>query len=183
MSLRPLALAALALGAARAHAQSTPPATPATPPAADATCGTGDDSPAVAGWKLVTTEKFAFCLPPQWKVSRSSATLGSATLQWGTGEHPRERVAVVRVVRSTTSSMGGRVVTSDPVTPNDMETDRKPETIGGRQADVWRNRFNGRYATGGQWASPHVYITGEAMSAGDADMEIAIIRSVRFPTP
>jgi len=146
-------------------------------PAATVPCAATGSS-ADAAWRTIAAERFTFCLPPRWRVSGHEASLGSATLRWGTGEHPREVAHTERVVVSG-SSRGAPPVP----TPPETEVQRGPEVIGGKSADVWHNHFGAAFYVGAQWQSPRVWLVGDAGTSDDADAVLAIIRTARFPTP
>ena len=171
-------------GAPRAVAPSDARESVALADSATAPCAATADADRVAGWRLVSAGKLAFCLPPKWRVSGSTASLGSATLRWGTGEPARGApVAVSRVVVTQRSSGMGSKVNPDVSTSPQFDGERTAEIIGGQRAEVWRTHVGAQYFAGGKWAMPHVYITGEAGSSSDVDMELAIIRTARFPKP
>lgn len=77
----------------------------------------------------------------------------------------------------------GLAPSRQPPLPPDAQVRRAPEVIGGRRADVWRNQFRATYYTGGQWNAPRAWLVGEAITPQDADAEVAVIRTVRFPAP
>ena len=62
------------------------------------------------------------------------------------------------------------------------ESRRFTEDIGGRDATVWRTRSSDGYFTGAQWTAPRVWLSGTEQTADAADVEITIIRTVRFPS-
>lgn len=176
----PVALTLFAV--ACAHGRATTTNTLGATANADtaAPCVAAPDAEAIPGWRLITAEKFAFCLPPKWRVTGQSATLGSATLQWGAGEPPRSRAVMVRS-RVVSSSSSRPAASSAPPPDLDVENQKMSELIGGKRADVWRNRIATRYSTGATFGTPHVWIVGAAESSSDVDAELAIVRTVRFP--
>jgi hypothetical protein len=77
-----------------------------------------------------------------------------------------------------------RTVTVPAGTPLPVTTDsdvrRFSESIGGHVAELYRNRVEGKYYTGVQWSTPHVWFTGQASSSDVADLEVKIFRTVHF---
>jgi hypothetical protein len=164
-----------------AHGGTSPYADQPTPAPAAALCSATASTQDSTAWRLVSAREFTFCLPPKWRIIGQSASLRSATLEWGAGEHPRKAAARASVTRSPGG--GAPVSNVDMADVAGAEVKRGRETIGGRVADVWYNRFGSGFSTGGQWAKPHVWMTGEASSPAEAEIELAIIRTVRFATP
>lgn len=107
----------------------------------------------------------------------SHAGASGMSMNWGTGEHPRMAVA------ATTSTMPATQPDASLTAPSASEVHRFTEDIGGSTADVWRNRFGSTFYTGGQWTRPPVWVVGKARSAEEADLEITIIRTMRFAAP
>jgi len=54
------------------------------------------------------------------------------------------------------------------------------EQIDGRNAQLYRNRFQGTYYIGAQWDAPPVWISAESPDSEVADLVLNIARTVRF---
>ena len=132
-------------------------------------------------WRTVSAEGFTFCMPPEWTADGHVWTRGAGKLTWGTGERPNG--AVRTETRRVTAAELSRMQVNADESSADREVQRSSPLIDGRIADVYRNRFGTKYRTGAQWSDPRVWITGEASSAEAADVEIVIIKSVRFTKP
>jgi len=151
-------------------------ATRAPAPVADAPCTAYVASRDLSGWKAVAADGFTFCVPPEWRVSRNSGSGQNATLTWGTGEQPH--TVVREEVRTVSPSEIAALVSGTAQT----DYRRFTENIGGRDASVWRNRSRDAYFTGAQWTTPRVWLVGTEQTADAAEIEITIIRTVRFPS-
>ena len=159
-----------------APATPSPSATAAAPTAEACTASV----PAVdlSAWRLVTAQGFTFCVPPEWRGSGRTWHRGNATISWGLGEPARREVRTE--LRTVPASQAG----SPPAgAPPDSDIRRFAEAIGGRDAQLWRNRFGRAYYTGARWDSPRVWLTGEANGPDAADLEVTIFRTVRFTAP
>lgn len=165
----------LAIAASACHSGSPASAAPRTPaPVAATPCRATVAGVDLTGWRMVDATEFTFCVPPDWQEGHRSWGHGAALIRWGVGEHP-QGTAVRRVV--VTVPAGSPLPVPPP--PNG-DIRQFSERIGGRQADLWENRFGGDYYTGAQWQGPAVYLTGEAASRHAADLEITIYRTVLF---
>jgi hypothetical protein len=80
----------------------------------------------------------------------------------------------------TTTQPG--VLDQPPGMPADVDSRRFTENIAGHDADVWRTRSRDGYFTGAQWRTPRVWLSGREQTADAADVELTIIRTVRFPS-
>jgi 2-polyprenyl-6-methoxyphenol hydroxylase-like FAD-dependent oxidoreductase len=132
----------------------------------------------VTAWREIAAEGFRFCVPPAWRGSGQTLRHGGASLTWGLGEHPQRQAVATAVVTVPASELG--TVTNGAVPNSDVR--RFTEDIGGRQADVWRNRFGNKYYTGAPWSSPRVWLIGDAEDAPSANLQVTIFRTVRFDT-
>jgi hypothetical protein len=84
-------------------------------------------------------------------------------------------------VRGTRASYSGGAGSANS-TP--LRTERLPETIGGRQAEVWRQMGVGRLQTGVSFAqAPLFSILGEAAGDEQVTVQLAVFRTVRFASP
>ena len=172
IAARVAALATLAAAGGCGHGGAT--RTPA--PVADAPCKAYVASRDLAGWKAVAADGFTFCVPPDWRVGRNSGIGNNASLSWGTGEQPH---SVVREeVRTVKPSEFEAMVLANSQT----DSRRFTENIGGRDANVWRSRSRDEYHTGAQWKTPRVWLVGKEQTADAADVDLTIIRTVRFPS-
>ena len=125
-------------------------------------------------WTEVTSDGITLCLPPGWRVRGSAAHSGTAEIRWGRGDITRQ---VVRTeIRTVAASDVGRITQEGESSHREY-----PETIGGRQAIVSRNRVDRRFYTTAQWTAPRMWVAGEASSEDVVEVQMAIIRSVRFP--
>jgi hypothetical protein len=175
MTRRASRIAAFALLAATgACGHSGPSVSPA--PVADAPCTAFVASRDLSTWKAVAADGFTFCVPPEWQLSRTSAIGHNATLSWGIGEHTRTaiRTEIIAVKASDLASL--------PSTSAQTDSRRFTETIGGHDADVWRVRSPAGYFTGAQWRTPRVWLQGTEQTPEAAELELTIIRTVRFPS-
>jgi hypothetical protein len=129
----------------------------------------------VSSWEIIAAKGFTFCMPPGWKGSGGTRRNGPTTLNWGTGTPPSTRVAVKRRV---VMRVGERPM--PPELPPGTETRQFAETIGFRDANLSRSRFDQTYYIGALWKSPAVWITGESPNSDAADLMLNIARTVRF---
>jgi hypothetical protein len=114
---------------------------------------------------------------PDWKGRGDTWRRGSTTLTWGTGTPPQKRVAyVTREVRRA-----GEPPTP-PEPPAGSETRQFNERIDGRDAKLFRDRFQGTYYVGADWDSQVTWIRAETTSSDAADLVLNIARTVRFMT-
>ncbi|MGQ0814179.1 MAG: hypothetical protein ACT4O1_06905 [Gemmatimonadota bacterium] len=61
---------------------------------------------------------------------------------------------------------------------------RFSEMIGGYNAELWSNQFEGMSYTGAIWRAPKtIHITGEARDRITAILQLDVYRTVRFATP
>jgi hypothetical protein len=139
------------------------------------TCATTTPGEDAAAWQLVSTDQFTLCLPKHWKVAGQRASFGDATMSWGAGEPVVERVpfTVVRVSRGTAPP-------ELPPMSVPISTTREKEDIGGFTADVSHIKRGTMFTTLVQWTSPTAFIVAAANSPRDAELQMAVIRSMRF---
>lgn len=134
----------------------------------------------LSAWRSVTAEGFTFCVPPEWRAVGRTWRHGEASISWGTGAYrPRKIGSVVTTVVTTDPSR----VPLPEGPPENSAVHRFSEEIDGRIAQVWRNRFGVDYHTGATWASPRVWMHGEANDAHSANLQVTIFRTVRFAPP
>lgn len=141
-------------------------------------------SPDTTAWRLVTARSFTFCVPSTWRVDAQTATFQSEKLRWGTGERPRNPTGGPVTV--------GRITASGSVPPTEEQAKRlvdeqlgitrETEMIDGRRVEIMRNHHNDVVNIGATWTQPRVWFSGEAASNEQANMQLTIIRSVRFTT-
>lgn len=168
-----LAIAAMACRSA----QSVPAATAVSPASPPAPCGVTVQGVDVTTWREVAADGFRFCVPPDWPVSGQTWRHGGASLTWGVGELPRREARATEIVAVPASGLGA-AQGGLPIPDSDMR--RFSEEIGGHLADLWRNRFGEKYYTGAQWSSPRVWIEGGAQDPTTADLQVTVVRTVRF---
>lgn len=123
-------------------------------------------------WKQVTAQNVTFCVPASWRVRGTRASYSGGTIRW-----QNTATQVMTRQSSGPQSISGRT------SPNSSQvrTERLPETIGGRQAEVWRQMGVGRLQTGVSFAqSPQFSITGEASGEEQVLLQLAVFRTVRF---
>lgn len=174
-----VALAACAGGSSAVPAMPAPAPSASVADASATSCRATRHDVDLSTWREVVAEGFSFCLPPGWKGGARSWRMGSATLAWGRGARPPREVAVV--TRRVEVSKGGAPMSIPPAPDSDVQ--RFSESIGGRPAQLWRNRFGAKYYTGAEWSSASTWLTGTAQDAADAALQIAIYRTVRFHSP
>jgi len=138
-------------------------------------CGARVQSADAARWRVVEAMGFTFCVPPEWSGSGRTWSRGDARVTWGIGRNVADS-DIPSVVQATNRPLPSCV--SAPARGQDILT--TPEVIGGRQALVWRSSYPRGFYTGGHWHDPHFYIVGEAPDAATADLEMAIVRTVRW---
>jgi hypothetical protein len=102
---------------------------------------------------------------------RANYTGGS--IRWQNSAAP----VTTRTTTSGPQTMGGRSTSSGP---SNTRTERLPEMIGGRQAEIWRQMGVGRLQTGVSWAQPLFSMTGEAAGEEHVLTQMAVYRTVRF---
>ena len=175
-SLAVLVTLTVALGCGGAsRPATTPPALAADPnvPPCTATVPSTD----VTSWRAVAADGFTFCVPADWQQNGQQWRGGSAKIAWGTGEPPARTATTSEIV----TVPSGSAMPSRPVRAPELQ--RFKEDIGGRTADVFKNRYGSHYFTGARWSAPAVWMDGEASSGGAAELQIKIYRTVRFPAP
>jgi hypothetical protein len=148
-------------------------ATGATPDTARCNAAVrGED---VSSWRLVSAKQFTLCLPPDWQGRSGNAHHGRSTINWGTGRPPTHRIAVksMVVVRA-----GQRP--PPPELPPGSQTQQFAENIGGINATLYSNRFEGTYYVGATWDAVSVWVAGETTDSQGADLLLTIARTVRF---
>ena len=161
---------------------ATPAPTPARAElAASAPCAATVAEQDLTTWRTVAAEGFSFCIPPEWTAEGHVWTRGGGKLTWGTGERPNG--AVRTQTRLVTAAELSRMESNADEASADRDVQRSTPVIDGRIADVFRNRIGTKYRTGAQWSDPRVWFTGEASSAEAADLEITIMKTVRFAKP
>jgi hypothetical protein len=144
-------------------------------PVADG-CGARVAQADVSRWQRVEALGFTFCVPPDWRASGGrSWSRGNARVTWGISRLVAQ--ADVPPIVQASASPGFSCV-SAPARGADLHM--TPETIGGRQAQVWRSSYPRGFYTGGHWHDPHFYVVGEAPDAATADLEMVIVRTVRI---
>ena len=172
-----IGIAAMAGACARA-AQTSAPATVDQPLSPLAECHATVRDMDVSTWRAVSAETFTFCVPPDWRGSGRSWRRGSGEISWGTGTHPREQVATVI---ATVPASDRATLSSGPLPDSDVRP--FSEEIGGRRAEMWRNRIGQDYHTGADWEAMRIWMVGKARDATTADLQLAIFRTVRFQGP
>lgn len=153
----------------------TPAPNPAAgPTAARGACSAQVPSADVRGWQTVEAEGFTFCVPPDWSASGRTWSRGTARVTWGVGRTIAS-ADVPAIVQAANRSAPACVPSASKGVVR-----RHPEVIGGREAQVWRNRYRQGFYTGAHWSTPHVYIVGEATDSATADLEMVIVRTARL---
>ena len=124
----------------------------------------------VSTWREVAAADFTFCVPAEWRVGEHDARHGSATLKWGAGVPPRETLG------QSTGPVAGPAVSR-----SSLDLRHFSEEIGGRLAQLFRNRYgDDKYYSGASWDSPAVWLNGASRTARETDLQLAIYRTVRF---
>ncbi len=123
-------------------------------------------------WIQVTSANVTFCVPSTWRVRGTRASYSGGSLRWQNTAPP----VMTRQSTGPQSIGGNSSANSTPV-----RTERLPEMIGGRQAEVWRQMGVGRLQTGVSFTqSPQFFITGEAAGDEQVALQLAVFRTVRF---
>ncbi|HEU4558065.1 MAG TPA: hypothetical protein VFS20_09455 [Longimicrobium sp.] len=152
----------------------TPAVNPA-PVAARGSCAAEVPSADVSRWQSVSAEGFTFCVPPDWSATgRTTWSRGTARVTWGVGQTVAD--ADIPSMVSAANRPAPACVGS---ASKGVQIHRTAEVIGGREAQVWRNRYRQGFYTGAHWTTPHIYIVGEASDAATADLEMVILRTAR----
>ncbi|HET7233486.1 MAG TPA: hypothetical protein VFJ16_25975 [Longimicrobium sp.] len=139
-------------------------------------CNAEVSSADVSRWRRVEAMGFTFCVPPDWSASGDRAwSRGTARVTWGISRNVAAS-DIPSLVEAASRAMPACV--SAPARGSDVHP--TPEMIGGRQAHVWRASYPRGFYTGGHWYDPHFYIVGEAGDAATADLEMAIVHTVRW---
>lgn len=126
-------------------------------------------------WKQLSATTVTFCVPASWRVRGTRASYSGGSIQWQNSPPP------VMTRQSTgPQSIGGNSRASSA----QVRTERLPEMIGGRQAEVWRQMGVGRLQTGVSFAqAPQFSIIGEAAGEERVALQLAVYRTVRFTNP
>jgi len=145
-------------------------------------------------WQLVSAEGYTVCVPADWRTNDGHTWQGGGgSITWGTGTPvPWPNVTgEMSVTGSVTQVTPGGQVLSQGTMPPDVQysqgghaecSDRHSlETVGGVRADLYHVCF-GRHFTGAWWLTLGVFVSGEAMDARTADLQLQVYRSVRFGT-
>jgi len=123
-------------------------------------------------WKQISASSVTFCVPSAWRVRGTRASYSGGSIRWQNSAPP----VMTRQSSGPQSIGGGGSANSTPV-----RTERLPETIGGRQAEVWRQMGVGRLATGVSFPqAPLFSIIGEAAGDEQVTVQLAVFRTVRF---
>ena len=123
-------------------------------------------------WKQVSSTYVTFCVPASWRVRGMRASYTGGSIRW----QNTSSQGTTRQASGPQSIGGGSSANSSPV-----RTERLPENIGGRQAEVWRQMGVGRLQTGVAFAQPPQFsITGEASGEEQVLLQLAVYRTVRF---
>jgi hypothetical protein len=184
LSQRAVALFLLVVGAS-AH-PSTSPSSALTPSSALARpCDPG--SPDSTAWRLVAAKSFTFCVPSTWKVEGQAATFQNDKLRWGTGDRPRDpRMGNATVGRITADKMAGSPPPSNAesqrMIDDQLGITRETETIDDHRVEITRSHRADVINIGATWMQPRIWFSGEAASNEQANVQMTIIRSVRFTT-
>lgn len=123
-------------------------------------------------WKQIEAPGVTFCVPSSWRVRGMRASYSGGSIRWQNAAPP----AMTRQPGGV-QSMGGRSSSSGP---SSLRTERLPEMIGGRQAEIWRQMGVGRLQTGVSWPQPLFSIVGEAAGDEHVLLQMAVYRTVRF---
>ena len=173
----PLAIAALAVGAAAAPDARAASAGPAA--IADSTACTRPVPPNTGEWKMVEVTNVTFCVPADWRVSANQARARGNTIRWGNAAVARQQVTVSGgpggMSRTSIANSGG---SSAGTTMARRITEN--EVIGGQMANIWYEEGTGRVATGVSFTERPFAITGEASGRANVDLQLAVYRTVRF---
>ena len=148
-------------------------------------CDSG--SPDSTAWRLVTAKSFTFCIPSTWKVEGQAATFQNDKLRWGTGDRPRDpRMGNATVGRITADRMAGSPPPSNAesqrMIDDQLGITRETETIDDHRVELTRSHRADVVNIGAAWTQPRIWFVGEATSNEQANVQLTIIRSVRFTT-
>ena len=173
----------LLLAAGFADPSTSSLAAQVSPSAARRPCDPGSaDSTA---WRLVTAKSFTFCVPSTWKVEGQTATFQNDKLRWGTGDRPRDpRMGNVTIGKVTADRMVGSPRPSDAESQRLVDDQagitRETEMIDDHRVEFTRGHRADVVNVGATWMQPRIWFIGEAASNEQANMQLTIIRSVRF---
>ena len=131
------------------------------------------NAPKEHDWRQVASEEISFCVSADWTSMGRNGWRGSGgSVTWGSGAPER---------RIETATM---VVSSDdmpPMPPRPIQPQRFAEVIGGVPVELWLIERQGEFLTGATWNSPRsMYMTGEAIFRGNADLQFEIFRTARI---
>jgi len=169
--LQLLPLVSLVMFTAACHGGQSPSESVASNIAAvNSPCRATVEGTDVSTWREVAANEFTFCVPAEWRVGERDARHGSATLTWGSGAPPHETLG------KSTGPVAGPAVSRST-----LDLRQFSEEIGGRRAQLFRNRYgDDTYRSGASWDTPAVWLNGASRTAREADMQITIYRTVRF---
>jgi hypothetical protein len=156
-----------------------------SPSSASRPCDPGSaDSTA---WRLVTAKSFTFCVPSTWRVEGQTATFQNDKLRWGTGDRPRDpRMGNVTSGRIAVDKTAGSAPPSNAevqrLVDDQLGITRETETIDDHRVELTRSHRADVVNIGATWMQPRIWFVGEATSNEQANVQLAMIRSVRFTT-
>ena len=133
----------------------------------------------VSEWRRVRVPLFEFCLPREWTGRAPVWRHGTASIRWGQGKHPAE----LEGRRDRAPSLMGRPDVPREGASRGEEVHHSGEMIGGRWAELWRNRIGGTWYTGVEWPSERVWLAGQATDARTADLQLDVYRTGRIVEP
>ena len=123
-------------------------------------------------WKQISAPGVTFCVPATWRVRGTRASYSGGSVRW-----QNNATQVTTRQSSGPQSISGR---SNP-SSSAVRTERVPEMVGGRQAEIWRQMGVGRLQSGVSFTQPPQFsITGEAAGEEHVLTQMAVYRTVRF---
>ena len=99
-------------------------------------------------------------------------------MESGTGKARDKPIKVTEARVVSRAEIAAGVRPAD--TPAGADLQRFTDQIDGHSVTLWRNKINGKYYVGGQWDVPQVWLLGEADDSRSADVQMMILRTVRF---
>jgi hypothetical protein len=183
LAQRTVALLLLVAGGSAHPSASSLPAL--SPSSASRPCDPGSsDSTA---WRLVTAKSFTFCVPSTWRVEGQTATFQNDKLRWGTGDRPRDpRMGNVTSGRMAVEvAPGGQRPSNAEIqqlVDDQVGITRETEMIDDHRVELTRSHRADVVNIGATWMQPRIWFVGEATSNEQANVQLTIIRSVRFTT-
>ena len=131
----------------------------------------------LSGWREVRASGFTFCVPGNWTGRGQRWQLRGSRIDWTTAE---------RVVRAEPVTAAGRIPAAIIEAGGGLPSPDRfttTESIGGRLANLVRDKVSGKFQTSAEWLEPRINFDGEAGDLPSAELQLTIYRTVRFIPP